>query len=414
MPDYQQTIRSCKLSYVSHAVIINLPPLLFVLLSGRYGINLERLGRLILINFVTQLIVDGLAARLADRIGYRRCLVTAHLLVGSGLLCFGLLPQCLPEGAVYAGLCFATVVFSTGGGLIEVLVSPVVNQLSGHLGAGALALLHSFYCWGQMLTVLLSTFALHWLPERLWFLLPLCWSALPFITMGRFLKAPLPQIGTEESAGAFGKLLRTPRFWLAIILMAFAGAAETAMAQWASLFAEWGIGVNKLMGDLLGPCLFAFGMAVVRVLYGRFERHFPLRPFLFCGGVACVLCYLTAALSGNPLLALAACALTGVTVALMWPGVLHSSAGRFPHGGTALFGLLALGGDLGCATGPWLLGLIADRSVAKGYRLPLGLLPGLPARQRGLRLGLLAGTALPLGFLVCLLLEARDKKQAAR
>ena len=403
--NYAKTIRTCYLSSCCMSVIVNLPPLLFVLLSGRYGINLERLGRLILINFFTQLIVDGIAARLADRIGYRRCLVAAHLLAALGLIGYGLLPQILPTGAAYAGLCLATVVFSVGGGLIEVLVSPVVDRLTGHLGAGPMALLHSCYCWGQVATVLLSTLALRWMPERLWYLLPLCWAVLPIVATRGFASAPLPETHAEKSGANFARLLRTPRFWLAFATMAFSGAAEIAMAQWSSLFAEWGIGVDKLTGDLLGPCLFGLCMAAARTVYGKFENKFPLRPFLFWGGAACVACYLAAGLSGNPALALFACALTGMTVALMWPGTLHESAQRFPEGGTALFGLLALGGDAGCAAGPWLLGLLADRGAAKDIRFPFGLHGALPARQRGLRLALLAGTVFPLGFLVCVALE---------
>ncbi|MDR3313887.1 MAG: MFS transporter [Oscillospiraceae bacterium] len=407
--NYKATVRACYMSYISHAVIINLPPLLFVLLSNRYGINLERLGRLVLINFVTQLIVDGLAARLADRVGYRRCLLAAHMLAGAGLIAFGLLPQILPPGQIYGGLCAATIVFSIGGGLIEVLVSPVVNRLAGHLGAGSMTLLHSFYCWGQVLTVLFSTIALHWLPEQLWYLLPLCWAVLPFATMGGFAKAPLAEPDATETGVVFKQLLRNRKFWLVFGIMAFAGAAESTMAQWASLFAEWGIGVEKLWGDLLGSCLFALCMAVIRMFYGRFERRFPLRPFLLCGGAACVLCYLTAALSGNPRLALAACALTGVAVSLMWPGTLHRSAEQFPGGGTALFGLLALGGDVGCSVGPWLLGLVAER----GKSVSFGTMQNLPALQRGLRLGLLVGAAFPLGFLICMLAGRSPKKKGA-
>jgi len=388
--NYTRTVRTCYLSTVTQALIVNLPPLLFTLLARDYGLNLERLGRLVLINFVTQLIVDAIAARLADGIGYRRCLVAAHLLAALGFALYGIFPSLLPRGMLYGGLCFATVVFSAGGGFIEVLVSPIVNQISGHLGAGAMTLLHSFYCWGQMLTVVVTTILLRFLPGPLWYAVPLLWTAVPLLTTYGFATAPIAEPRMSDTPQIpLSKLLRSGPFWLAVGLMAFSGASEVAMAQWASLFAEQSAG-SKLLGDLLGPCLFAVFMAIVRMFYGKFESKFPLGKFLLWGAVACAGCYLTAALSKNAALALAACALTGATVALMWPGILHTSAERFPGGGTGLFGMLALGGDVGCSLGPWLLGFIGDRA--------------------GLRTGLLAGAAFPVGFLILFLAGRRERE----
>ena len=395
MIDYKRTVRTCYMSTVTQSLIVNLPPLLFTLLARDYGLNLERLGRLVLINFVTQLVTDAVAARLADKIGYRRCLVAAHLLAAAGFTLYGLLPALLPKDSLYAGLCLATIVFSIGGGLIEVLVSPIVNQISGHLGAGAMTLLHSFYCWGQMLTVLLTTILLRFLPGGLWYIVPLLWTAVPLATTYGFATAPMAEPRMSETpAIPLSRLLRSGTFWLAVGLMAFGGASEVAMAQWASLFAEQGAGVSKLMGDLLGPCLFAVFMAVVRMLYGKLEGKFPLEKFLRWGALACIGCYVTAALSKNSILALAACALTGATVALMWPGILHRSAERFPGGGTGLFGMLALGGDLGCSLGPWLLGFIGDRA--------------------GLRPALLTGAVFPAGFFALLLAGRRANGNEAQ
>ena len=397
--NYKRTVHTCYLSTVTQAVLVNLPPLLFTLLRRDYGLNLERLGRLVLINFVTQLIVDALAARLADKAGYRRCLVAAHLLAALGFALYGLLPLLLPQGMLYGGLCFATVVFACGGGLIEVLVSPIVNQISGHLGAGAMTLLHSFYCWGQMLTVMVTTALLRILPGPLWYAVPILWAAVPLVTTAGFATAPMAEPRMSDTPSLpLSKLLRSGPFWLAVGLMACGGASEIAMSQWASMFAEQGLG-NKLLGDLLGPCLFAVFMAVVRMVYGKLENKFPLERFLRWSAVACVACYLTAALSKNAALALLACALTGATVALMWPGILHRSAGRFPGGGTGLFGMLALGGDLGCSLGPWLLGLVGDR---------VGLRAG---PQAGLRAGLLVGTVFPAGFLALMMAGRRAKQE---
>ena len=389
--NYTRTVRTCYLSTVTQSLIVNLPPLLFTLFARDYGLNLERLGRLVLINFVTQLTVDAIAAKLADRIGYRRCLVAAHLMAAAGFTLYGVLPLLLPGESLYAGLCFATIIFSAGGGFIEVLVSPIVNQISGHLGAGAMTLLHSFYCWGQMLTVVLTTVLLRFLPGHLWYVVPLLWTAIPLTTTYGFATSPIAEPSMSDTpAIPLSKLMRSGPFWLAVGLMAFSGASEIAMAQWASLFAEQGIGVSKLMGDLLGPCLFAILMALVRMLYGKLEGKFPLERFLRWSAVACIACYFTASLSKSPALALAACALTGATVSLMWPGILHTSAGRFPGGGTGLFGMLALGGDLGCSLGPWMLGFIGDRA--------------------GLRPALLAGAAFPAGFLALMTVGRRNEE----
>jgi len=394
MINYTRTIRTCYLSTCTQSLIVNLPPLLFTLFARDYGLNLERLGRLVLINFITQLIVDALAARLADGIGYRRCLVAAHLAATLGFAMYGLLPMLLPKDMLYAGLCLATVIFASGGGLIEVLVSPIVNQISGHLGAGAMTLLHSFYCWGQMLTVLVSTFLLRFLPDGLWYVVPLLWTAVPLITTCGFATCPMAEPSMSGTpAIPLSKLLCSGPVWLAIALMAFGGASEIAMAQWASLFAEQGIGVSKLVGDLLGPCLFAVFMALVRMLYGKFESKFPLERFLRWSAAACIACYLVTALSKSPAPALIACALTGATVALMWPGILHRSAGRFPGGGTGLFGMLALGGDLGCSLGPWMLGFIGDRA--------------------GMRTALLAGAVFPAGFLALMFVGKKEESRDA-
>jgi len=391
--NYTRTIRTCYLSTVTQSLIVNLPPLLFTLFARDYGLNLERLGRLVLINFVTQLIVDAITAKLADRIGYRRCLVAAHLMAATGFALYGLFPLLLSKEMLYGGLCLATVIFSAGGGFIEVLVSPIVNQISGHLGAGAMTLLHSFYCWGQMLTVLLTTILLRFLPGHLWYIVPLLWTAIPLTTTYGFATSPIAEPGMSDTPSIpLSKLLKNRSVWLAIALMAFSGASEIAMAQWASLFAEQGIGVSKLMGDLLGPCLFAIFMALVRMLYGKFEGKFPLEKFLRWSAVACIACYLTASLSKSPALALAACALTGATIALMWPGILHRSAGRFPGGGTGLFGMLALGGDVGCSLGPWMIGFIGDRA--------------------GLRPALLAGAVFPAGFLALMFVGKKEEKSA--
>ncbi len=391
--NYKRTVTACYLSYASHAVINNLPALLFTLLTRDYGLDYERLGRLVLINFVTHFVVDALAIKFADRVGYRGCLIAAHLFAALGLALFGFLPLALSEERIYAGLCLAVAVFSIGGGLIQVLVSPVVDQISGHIGAGAMTLLHSFYPWGTVITVICSTVALQLLPDPLWYAVPLLWMALPLVTACGFATAPMAEPRMrEENKGISGllslrELMRTRGFWPAVGLMAFAGATEASMAQWSSAFAEREIGVNKLTGDLLGPCVCALLMALIRMTYGKWEHKFPLDRFLLCGAVGSATCFAVMALSPNPAVALVACTLSGLTISMLWPGTVYRSAADFPKGGTGLFGMLALGGDLGCSVGPWLLGAIGKASA--------------------LKFGILTGAAFPLGFALLLLAERK-------
>jgi len=385
--NYKRTLQACYLSYVSHAVINGLPPLLFALLMDRFGLGYERLGRLVLINFVTHLAVDALALRLADKVGYRRCLVGGHAMAALGLALFGLLPGWLPEGHTYAGLCFSVAVFSVGGGLIQCLVSPVINQIS--VSAGAMTLLHGFYPAGSVMTILVSTLALRLLPANLWYVLPLAWTVVPLLTMAGFAAAPMaePRMSAAPSQ-PLRELARSRGFWLFVGMMVFAGATEASMGQWAPLFAARGIGVDPVTGNLLGPCVSAVVMAAIRMTYGKWERFVPMRRFLVATSALSAACFAMAALSGNRAIALASLTLSGIAIAMLWPGTVHRGAEGFSRGGTALFGMLAAGGDFGCSLGPWLLGLVSDRTG-------------------GMRGGMLAGAAFPAGFLVLLLVERR-------
>ena len=389
--NYKRTVQACYLSYVSHAVINGLPALLFTVLASRFGLGYERLGRLVLINFVTHLAVDALAVRLADKVGYRRCLVAAHFTAALGLALFGLMPGWLPRELTYAGLCLAVAVFSVGGGLIQCLVSPVISRIN--VSAGAMTLLHSFYPVGSVATILLSTIALRLLPEGLWYALPLAWTAVPLLTMAGFATAPMAEPRMNQAPSQpLRELARSRGFWLAVGMMSFAGATEASMGQWAPLFAEQGIGIdNVLIGNLLGPCVSAVIMAVIRMTYGKWERVFPLEKFLVFAAAGSAACFALAALSKNQAFALAALTLSGVAIAMLWPGTVHRGARRFPRGGTALFGMLAAGGDLGCSLGPWLLGVVGDRTQ--------------------LRFGMLAGAAFPLGFLALLLVERKGREK---
>jgi len=365
----------------------------------RYDVPLEMLGRLVLLNFATQLLTDIVAARVVDRTGYRCPLVLAHVLCVLGLVLLAVAPVVL--ASPYAGLSCAVVVYAIGGGLLEVLVSPVVDALPvpPERKAAQMSLLHSFYCWGQVAVVAGTTLALALVGQASWYLLPLVWALVPLANMVLFLRVPMPATVPDEHRTPLRALMRAPAFTTAIVLMLCAGAAELTMSQWSSLFAEEGLGVSKIWGDLAGPCLFAVLMGIGRVAYGLWGARFPLAPALVCCGALATGCYLVAALASSPVVSLIGCALCGLAVSLLWPGTFSLAAARFPLGGAAMFGVLAVFGDAGGASGPWIAGAVAQAADAgNGFLHDLAGL--LPAGGDGLRVGLLIGTVFPLAIVV--------------
>ncbi|MBC5580224.1 MFS transporter [Anaerofilum sp. BX8] len=394
--NYRPTLRACYLGYVTQAVVNNLAPLLFVLFQTDFSIPLEKIGQLILLNFGTQLLVDLASVKLVDRLGYRFCACAAHLVSAAGLALLGVLPRLLPDP--YLGLVIPVMVCAVGGGLIEVLISPIVEALPGDAKASAMSLLHAFYCWGQVLVVLLSTLFLRVWPAC-WPLLTALWGLLPFYNFFRFLKVPLAPVIAGGTAMSLRELFSRRVFWLALLMMMCAGSSELAMSQWSSLFAERGLGVPKMLGDLLGPCLFALLMGAGRTLYGIFGERLPLKKLMAASSLFCVCCYLVTVFAPHPVVSLLGCAACGLSVSLLWPGTFSLSSAALPLGGTAMFSLLALAGDLGGAVGPWLAGLVSGRFAAAG------------AEQAGLRGGLLAVTVFPLLMLAGVLVFHREQKQ---
>lgn len=410
---YRHTRRACYNAYITQAIVNNLAPLLFVLFQDQFSLSFEEVGRLVLLNFGVQLFADILSVRYVDRLGYRRSAMLAHVFCALGLCALSLLPRLLPDP--YLGLVLAVVIYALGGGLLEVLVSPIVDSLPGEEKEAAMSLLHSFYCWGQVAVVLITTLLIRFWGENFWPVLPLLWSLVPLGNLLLFSRVPLAPIVGQDEAMGIGKLLHSPIFLLALLMMLSSGASELSMSQWSSLFAERGLGVPKLMGDLLGPCLFAILMGTGRALYGVFGSRLKLTLALpLCGGL-CICCYLLTVFSPFPLLSLAGCALCGLSVSLMWPGTFSLAAARFPYGGTALFGLLAVFGDLGASLGPWLTGAVSDLS----QNLPViqrlaseGSLPISDLSQIGLRCGLLAAAIFPaLLFLGSLLFSHCQAKE---
>ena len=393
---FDSTRRACYTGYITQAIVNNLAPLLFIVFQTRYAVPLEMLGRLVLLNFGVQLLTDIVAVRVVDRLGYRRPLVLAHVLSVAGLVLLAVLPSALP--LPYLGLSIAVVVYAVGGGLLEVLVSPVVDALPvpAKGKAARMSLLHSFYCWGQVSVVAGTTLLLGLFGQSRWYLLPLVWALVPLANLLVFLRVPLPTTVPDEHRTPVRALLVAPAFAAGLVLMLCAGAAELTMSQWSSLFAEEGLGVSKVWGDFAGPCLFAILMGIGRVAYGLWGGKVPLAPALACCGALATACYLTAVLAGNPVVSLIGCALCGLAVSLMWPGTFSLTAAGFPYGGAAMFGVLAVFGDAGGAIGPWIAGAVAETSTR-----PAGVLHGLAGLLpddggSGLRVGLLVGTVFPV------------------
>jgi fucose permease len=368
--NYKSTLHACYLGYITQALIVNLPPLLFVVFKDRFGLSYTMLGSLVVVIFITQLIVDALAIKFVDKIGHRVSAVLAHFFAAIGMISMAFLPRLMLQP--YAGLIISFLLFSIGGGLIEVLVSPIVESLPGDAKASSMSLLHSFYSWGQVLVIILSTVALLFLGHNFWFLLPLLWSILPIVTLFKFTKVPLVPSHEESKRTPLKTLLTSKVFLIALLLMVCSGASEQAMAQWASLFAEKGLRISKTLGDLFGPCLFAIMMGIMRTLYGIKGQKINIQNTLIVCSFLCILSFAITALVPIPAISLLGCSLCGLAVSLMWPGMLSLTAAGYPAGGTAMFAMLALGGDLGCSIGPWLTGIVADSSS-----LNIGLLMGM-------------------------------------
>ena len=408
-PSYTTTRHSAHVAYVVQAVVNNLAPLLFVVFHTALDVPVAQLGALAALNFGVQLLTDLVAVRVVDRIGYRRPMVAAHALAALGLVLLAVLPFVLPSP--FVGLCVAVVVYGIGGGLLEVLVSPIVEHLPQpeEAKAAGMAFAHSFYCWGQLAVVVLSTALLAVVGSDLWPLLPVLWALVPLANLAVLLRVPMPGTVPDEHRTSLRSLFGTPLFLAALVLMATGGAAELTMAQWSSFFAEQGTGVPKEVGDLLGPGLFALLMGLGRVAYGLWGHGVPLRPLLAASGVATAVCYVVAATAAVPVVSLVACALCGLTTALLWPGTFSLTSARFPLGGAAMFAVLALAGDAGGTFGPLGVGLFAD--LAAG---PLaGVAAALPPDTgTGLRVGMLLSAAVPAVFALTVLVSGRERTAA--
>ena len=356
--NYKKTLIACYLGFITQAISANYVPLLFLTFKETYGFSLEMLALIPLVFYLTQLLVDLVAVKFADIIGYRVCVVVSQVVSAAGLILMAFLPDILPNS--FIGILVSVVLYAIGSGLVEVLVSPIVEACPFDNKAGVMSLLHSFYCWGSVGVILGSTAFFAIFGTSCWKILTLIWAAVPLLNTFNFLSCPIERLVDDGEGMSVGKLLRLPLLWLMIILMICAGASEAAMAQWASAFTESALGVSKTIGDLAGPCLFAVLMGLSRVFYGKFGTKLDLTKIMLGCGALCVVCYLLAALSPVSIISLVGCALCGLSVGLMWPGTISISSQKCPKGGTAMFAFLALAGDFGAMVSPAMVGRIAD------------------------------------------------------
>ena len=369
--NYKKTLIACYLGFITQAISANFVPLLFLTFRSNYGITLEKIAMIPLVFYLTQLLIDLAATKFADKIGYRACVIASQLLSAVGLVLMAILPDVFP--VPFMGILISVVLYAIGSGLIEVLVSPIVEACPFENKDGTMSLLHSFYCWGAMGVVLGSTFFFAIFGVENWKILTFIWALVPLYNTFNFINCPIERLVEDGNCMGIRKLLKTPIFWLMIILMVCSGASEVSMAQWASAFTESAIGVSKTVGDLAGPCLFAMFMGISRVIYGKFSEKLDLVKVMLVCGIMCVGCYLLASLSTLPILALAGCAFCGLAVGIMWPGSISISSQKCPRGGTAMFAFLALAGDLGAMVSPTIVGSISEMA---GGNLKTGLLAG--------------------------------------
>lgn len=370
---YNKTITACFTGYIVQAIVNNFTPLLFLFFQRSYHIPLSQITLLVTFNFGIQLLIDLLSVSFVDKIGYRASMVLAHVLSAAGLIFLTVLPEILP--VPFAGILISVMVYAIGGGLLEVLVSPVVEACPSDNKEKAMSMLHSFYCWGHAGVVLISTVFFYVAGIENWKLLAVIWALIPIGNAVAFTKVPIaPLMEDGESGLQLKELLGMKIFWILLIMMVCAGASEQAVSQWASTFAEKGLGISKTAGDLAGPLAFAVLMGSSRLFYGKYGDRIHLDRFMIASCCLCILSYLGISLLPIPQLCLLACAVCGLSVGIMWPGTFSKAAAALPKGGTAMFALLALGGDIGCSGGPTLVGMV---SGALGDNLKMGVLAGI-------------------------------------
>ena len=390
MRNYKSTVLACFIGYIVQAIVNNFIPLLFITLQAQYGISLGKITMLVTINFAVQLAVDFSATYFVDKLGYKASIVSAHIFSAAGLVLLPLFPEIMPDP--FVGILISVVTYAIGGGLIEVLISPIMESCPTDNKEKAMSLLHSFYCWGHVGVVILSTafFAVFGIEN--WRILSAFWALVPFFNIFMFLNSPIaPLISDGEKGMTIAELAKNKIFWVLILMMVCAGASEQAVSQWASAFAEKGLNISKSAGDLAGPMTFAVLMGTSRAFYGKYGDRLDLKKFMIGSSVLCVITYLLISLVKIPVVSLVGCAFCGLSVGIMWPGTFSMASASLKRGGTALYAFLALAGDLGCSGGPTLVGLVSEYA------------------GNDMRVGILAAVVFPIILILCTVLMKKKK-----
>lgn len=388
---YKHTVYACFVGYITQAIVNNFAPLLFLTFVSSYGVPLSKITLLVTFNFGFQLFIDAVSPRFIDKIGYRFSMILAHVFSAAGLVMLTILPELFEDA--FVGLLLAVLIYAIGGGLLEVLVSPVVEACPTDNKEATMSLLHSFYCWGHVGVVLLSTIYFAVFGIENWKYLACFWALVPALNCISFTKVPIATLIEEGETGlSLKELFRNKVFWLFMIMMVSAGASEQAVSQWASAFAEAGLGVDKIIGDLAGPMLFAVCMGISRAIYGKYGDRIKLEYYMLFSGVLCIISYLMISLSPWPILSFIGCAICGFSVGIMWPGTFSMSAAGIKNGGTLMFALFALAGDVGCSAGPTLVGMVSS------------------AANNNLKLGTLAAIFFPILCIICCITKMKRVK----
>ena len=392
---YKWTIKAAYIGNLVGALVTNLPPLLFVIFMNSFNLSYEQIGRLVLINFFTQIISDIVHSKLVDKYGVRPFITLGHFLVAIGFIVLALTPFLWPDNP-YLTIIIATIIFSYGGGLLELLLSAIVGAIPGDEKAKAMSLLHSFYAWGFIAVIVVTTLLLALLGSTRWPLIPLFWAIVPLANGILFLIVPLAPMVHHDKRVKSRHLLSSPFFILIMMGILVGGASEVIISQWTSTFAETSLGLSKATGDLVGVLLFAFFLGIGRLIFGKWGKDEQVWTFMFAGTILTITCYVIAGLSPWPILSLLACIVSGLGVSLLWPGSIVLAHAKFPHASAALFALLAASGDTGAAIGPYSVGVVTDASLKLGSTAPL-------------QVGILSATIFPILMLIVLILVKRNQ-----
>ena len=386
MKSFKRVRLACYSANISMSIVGNLSPLLFLTFHSMYGISYTLLGLLVLINFVTQLIIDLIFSFFSHRFNIPMAVKMTPVLTFIGLILFAMSPFIFPSN-IYLGLVIGTVIFSASGGFAEVLISPVIAAIPSENPEREMSKLHSIYAWGVVGVIVIGTLFLLCFGSKNWQYLALGLTVVPLFSTILFAGAKLPQLETPKKVSGALSMLKRKDLWICVLCIFLGGASECTMAQWSSSYIEMALGIPKVWGDIFGVALFGLMLGLGRTLYAKYGKN--IERVLFFGAIGATLCYLTAAISGIAIIGLCACALTGFCTAMMWPGSLIVAEKRFPTAGVFIFAMMAAGGDLGASVSPQLVGIVTDKIAASEFGINLATKLSLTSEQVGMKSGML-------------------------